>query len=477
MVESDTSTMRRVKTIHFVGIGGAGMSGIAEVLHNLGYRVSGSDLHDNASTERLKRLGIRIHLGHRAESMAEADVLVVSSAVGADNVEVLAARESRIPVVPRAEMLAELMRFRYGIAVAGTHGKTTTTSLIASLLARAGLDPTFVIGGRLNSVASHARLGSGKYLVAEADESDTSFLFLKPVIAVLTNIDADHLGSYHNDFSRLREAFLEFLHHLPFYGLAVVCMDDPVIRDILGCVSRPLLTYGIDTQADLRAEVLWQERGTTRFRVTSLEGNSMDLALNLPGVHNVLNALAAIAVARELNIADEVIKAGLERFEGIARRSQLFGEIRIGAARVLLIDDYGHHPREIAATLAAVRAGWPDRRLVVAFQPHRYTRTEALFQDFVEVLSSVDTLVLFETYAAGEPYVASADSRALCRAIQRRGGADALLLGQPSELAAELPRMVSDGCILLMLGAGNVGGTAPQLWRYYSAGQELAAVC
>ncbi|MGH8508752.1 MAG: UDP-N-acetylmuramate--L-alanine ligase [Gammaproteobacteria bacterium] len=469
--------MRRVKTIHFVGIGGAGMSGIAEVLHNLGYRVSGSDLHDNASTERLKRLGIRIHLGHRPESMAEADVLVVSSAVGADNVEVLAARESRIPVVSRAEMLAEIMRFRYGIAVAGTHGKTTTTSLIASLLARAGLDPTFVIGGRLNSVASHARLGSGKYLVAEADESDTSFLYLKPVIAVLTNIDADHLGSYRNDFSRLRGAFLEFLHHLPFYGLAVVCMDDPVIRDILGSVSRPLLTYGIDTQADLRAEVLWQERGTTRFRVTSLEGNSMDLTLNLPGVHNVLNALAAIAVARELNIADEVIKAGLERFEGIARRSQLFGEIRIGEARALLIDDYGHHPREIAATLAAVRAGWPDRRLVVAFQPHRYTRTVDLFQDFVEVLASVDTLVLFETYAAGETYVASANSRALWRAIQRRGGAEALLLGQPSELAAELPRLVSDECILLTLGAGNVGTIAPQLWRFYGAGQELAAVC
>lgn len=450
--------MRRVRRVHFVGIGGAGMSGIAEVLHNLGYQISGSDLQENTSTRRLQRLGVRISFEHASANINGADVVVVSSAIGKDNIELIAARERRIPIVPRAEMLAELMRFRYGIAVAGTHGKTTTTSLIASLLAEGGLDPTFVIGGRLNSAGSHARLGTGKYLVAEADESDASFLYLQPVMAVLTNIDADHMGTYGGDFGRLRNTFIEFLHHLPFYGLAVVCMDDPIVWDLLPEISKPVLTYGIERSADVRASAIRQYQAVTRFQVT-LPGaaDPLEVTLNLPGRHNVLNALAAITVAHELGVADEAIRRGLERFEGIARRLQLLGQLQVGAASALLIDDYGHHPREISATIEAIRSGWPDRRLVVAFQPHRYSRTRDLFEDFVLTLSRADRLVLFEVYSAGEKPIPGADGPALCRAIRRQGQEEPVFLNQPAELMAVLPGLLRDGDILLTLGAGNIG--------------------
>ncbi len=466
--------MGRVRHVHLVGIGGAGMSGIAEVLHNLGYRVTGSDLHENASTERLKALGVAIARGHGIGNIQGADVVVVSSAVGADNIELCAARAARIPVVPRAEMLAELMRFRQGIAIAGTHGKTTTTSLIASLLAEAGLDPTFVIGGRLNSAGSHARLGSGRYLVAEADESDASFLHLKPVLAVLTNIDADHMGTYGDDFSRLRRTFIEFLHHLPFYGLAVVCADDPIARGTIPALERPVLSYGIESDADLKARVIHQEQGVTRFQVIQQLGSPLELTLNLPGHHNVLNALAAIAVARELGVSDQAIRRALERFEGIGRRSQVFGELRIGSKRALLIDDYAHHPREVEATLQGLRRGWPGRRLLVAFEPHRYTRTRDLFDDFVQVLASVDRLVLFATYAAGERPIPGTDSRTLCHAIRYKGKLEPLFLQRPADLIGALPRLVEDGDLVVTLGAGSIGGLAPLLWRSYGVNQREA---
>jgi UDP-N-acetylmuramate--alanine ligase len=456
--------MGEVRHIHFVGIGGAGMSGIAEVLHNLGYQVTGSDRQENASTEHLRRLGVGITLGHRAEAISGSDVVVVSTAVGRDNVEVSAARERRIPVVPRAEMLAELMRVRQGIAVAGTHGKTTTTSLIASLLAEGGLDPTFVIGGRLNSAGTHARLGAGSYLVAEADESDASFLYLQPVMAVLTNIDTDHMETYGGDFAKLRKAFLEFLHHLPFYGLAVLCVDDPGVMGILPEVSKPVLTYGIDQPADVRASEITQTRGMSRFKVTfGREKTRLPVTLNLPGRHNVLNALAAIAVGMKLKVPEKAILRALEGFQGIGRRSQVLGEIKVGSGTALLMDDYGHHPREIAATLEAMRAGWPGRRLVVAFQPHRYTRTRDLFEDFAQVLSTVDGLVLFEVYPAGEAPIAGADGRSLSRAIRLRGQVEPLFLNHPSELPEVLPSVLQEGDILLTLGAGNIGGVGPDL--------------
>jgi len=461
---SSHSPMGEVRHIHFVGIGGAGMSGIAEVLHNLGYQVTGSDRHENASTEHLRRLGVGITLGHRAEAINGSDVVVVSTAVGRDNVEVAAARERRIPVVPRAEMLAELMRVRQGIAVAGTHGKTTTTSLIASLLAEGGLDPTFVIGGRLNSAGTHARLGAGSYLVAEADESDASFLYLQPVMAVLTNIDADHMETYGGDFAKLRKTFLEFLHHLPFYGLAVLCVDDPGVMSILPEVSKPVLTYGINQPADVRASEITQAQGMSRFKVTfGREKTRLPVTLNLPGRHNVLNALAAIAIAMKLKVPEKAILRALEGFQGIDRRSQVLGEIKVGSSTALLMDDYGHHPREIAATLEAMRAGWPGRRLVVAFQPHRYTRTRDLFEDFVQVLSTVDGLVLFEVYPAGEAPIAGADGRSLSRAIRLRGQVEPLFLNHPSELPGVLPSVLREGDILLTLGAGNIGGVGPDL--------------
>lgn len=456
---------RRIRRVHFVGIGGAGMGGIAEVLLNLGYEVSGSDLRENAVTVRLSKLGAIVKLGHEAGHVTGCDVVVVSSAVNEDNPEVVAAREARIPVVPRAEMLAELMRFRYGIAVAGTHGKTTTTSLTASLLAEAGLDPTFVIGGLLNSAGSHARLGEGRYLVAEADESDASFLYLAPMMAVVTNIDADHMATYGGDFDNLRQAFLEFLHHLPFYGLAVICIDDPVVRDLLPDISKPVLTYGFDSDdADIRGISLEQKGSHTHFRVIRKghEGE-LSITLNMPGAHNALNALAAIAVATELEVSDEAIQNALASFEGIGRRFQVYGELETTVGSVLLVDDYGHHPREVSATISAARKAWPDRRLVLAFQPHRYSRTRDLFEDFVKELSEVDVLLLIEVYPAGEKPQGGDDGRALCRAIRTRGQLDPVFVEDIGELAPTLEGVLRNGDVLLTLGAGSIGAAAAEL--------------
>ncbi len=471
MTGIEQELMQRVGRIHLVGIGGAGMSGIAEVLHNLGYRVSGSDLAGNAATRRLAEQGVSIFLGHDPAQVEGADVVVISSAVGEDNPEVAAARARRIPVIPRAEMLAELMRFRYGIAVAGTHGKTTTTSLIASVLAEGGLDPTYVIGGRLNSSNSNARLGESRYLVAEADESDASFLHLNPLMVVLTNIDADHLETYDGDLGQLRRAFVEFVQRVPFYGLAVVCADDPNIRAIMPLAGRPLRSYGTEPEADLRAVELRQEGAVTCFTACQEGYPDLPLRLALPGRHNALNALAAVAVGRELGVEDGAIARALEGFEGIARRFQIYGEGRIAGARVTLIDDYGHHPREIAATLEAIRQAWPGRRLVVVFQPHRYSRTRDLFEDFAAVLSGVDSLVLLEVHAAGEPPVAGADSRSLSRAIRLRGQVEPLFLEQPEELEELLCGVLQDQDLLLTLGAGSIGALARRLWE----GREEAA--
>ncbi len=456
--------MGRIRRIHFVGIGGVGMGGIAEVLRNLGYEISGSDLQANAVTRRLDELGAHITFGHAADNVSGSDVVVVSSAVKADNPEVLAAQAQRIPVVPRAEMLAELMRFRYGIAVAGTHGKTTTTSLIASVLAEGGVDPTFVIGGRLNSAGTNARLGAGRYLVAEADESDASFMHLQPVMAVVTNIDADHMETYGGDFEVLRRTFLEFLHHLPFYGLAVLCVEDPEVRALLPEVTRPVLGYGFDESADIRASDVRQSGPCTRFRVSRKDKPDwLEVELNLPGRHNVLNALAAIAVAHEIGIDDAALVRALKNFAGIGRRFQINGEYDLGGRRVLHIDDYGHHPREVAATIEAIRQGWPGRRLVLAFQPHRYTRTRDLFEDFTMVLSEVDALVLLEVYAAGEAAITGADGRALARAIRLRGQVEPVFVEDIHELGEILKGVLRDGDILLTLGAGNIGAAAAEL--------------
>ncbi|PWG65174.1 UDP-N-acetylmuramate--L-alanine ligase [Sediminicurvatus halobius] len=462
--------MGRVQRLHFVGIGGAGMGGIAEVLLNLGYQVSGSDLRENPVTRHLADLGAAVHIGHDAGHVEGADAVVISSAVTGDNPEVQAARERRLPVVPRAEMLAELMRFRYGIAVAGTHGKTTTTSLVASILAEAGLDPTFVIGGRLNSAASHARLGAGRYLVAEADESDASFLYLNPMMAVVTNIDADHLGTYEGDFQRLRATFLEFLHHLPFYGLAVLCEDDPEVRALLPSLSRPVRTYGFAEGADLRAVDVSQDGMRSRFRVLAPDGDALDVELNLPGRHNVLNALAAIAVARELGVEDAAIARALAGFAGIGRRFQVYGPVALPRGTVELVDDYGHHPREIAAVLQALRAGWPGRRVLVAFQPHRYSRTRDLFEDFARVLSQADALVVSEVYPAGEAPLPGADGRSLCRAIRLRGQVDPVFAGSVAELETLLADVAEPGDLVVTLGAGSIGGVGPALLERYGPG-------
>ena len=467
------SAMRRIKHLHFVGIGGAGMGGIAEVLHNLGYKVSGSDLGNNAMTQRLSSLGIKIDHDHVAGNVQSCDALVISSAVQQDNPEVVAAHERRIPVVPRAEMLAEIMRFRFGIAVAGTHGKTTTTSLIASLLAEADLDPTFVIGGKLNSAGTNARLGSGEYLVAEADESDASFLYLQPMLAVVTNVDVDHMSTYGGDYNKLRQTFIEFLHHLPFYGLAVVCVDDAGVREVMAECTRPMLTYGFSEEADLRASNVRQQGNTTVFDVTrSGDENVLEVSLNMGGRHNVLNAMAAIAVAQELEVADDVIVRALAGFEGIGRRFQINGEVETAKGKVMLVDDYGHHPREVAAIVAAIRDGWPERRLVVAFQPHRYSRTRDLFEDFAMTLSEVDVLVLLEVYAAGEEPIAGADSRSLARAIRTRGQVDPIFIETIDDLPHALEGVIQDGDIVLTLGAGNVGVAAANLlqqWQGESA--------
>ncbi len=458
------AAMRRISRIHLVGIGGAGMGGIAEVLHNLGYQVSGSDLGVNAMTQRLQGLGVKVIKGHSADNIIGCEALVISSAVGEDNPEVVAAHEQLIPVVPRAEMLAELMRFSYGIAVAGTHGKTTTTSLVASLLAEGGLDPTFVIGGLLNSAGTNARLGTSDYLVAEADESDASFLYLQPMIAVVTNIDADHMSTYGGEYEQLRRAFLEFLHHLPFYGLAVMCVDDSGVQGVLDECGRSVRTYGLSAAADVRGYGLRQVQNRTSFSVARAgKTDDLQVTLNMAGEHNVLNALAAIAVAQELGVDDESIMRALENFQGIGRRFQVNGEVETAVGKVLLIDDYGHHPSEVAATVAAIRAGWPGRRLVVAFQPHRFSRTRDLFEDFTMVLSAVDALLLLEVFSAGEGVIAGADGRSLARAIRVRGQVDPVFVESPDALVATLEGVLQQGDILLTLGAGSIGAVAAQL--------------
>jgi UDP-N-acetylmuramate--alanine ligase len=454
----------KVRRIHFVGIGGAGMSGIAEVLANLGYQVSGSDLSANAATRRLVGLGVKVELAHRAENVAGADAVVVSTAVQPDNPEVLAAREGRIPVVPRALMLAELMRLKRGVAIAGTHGKTTTTSLVASVLAEGGLDPTFVIGGRLNAAGSHARLGAGDFIVAEADESDASFLHLQPVIAVVTNIDADHMDTYGQDFTRLKQAFVQFLQNLPFYGAAIVCADDANVRDILPMVSKPVVTYGFSEECQVRAVRVSHDGGRMRFSAHRPGGRALEVVLNLPGRHNVLNALATIAVADELAVPDAAIVKALAEFRGVGRRFQTYGDVRAeGGGAFTVIDDYGHHPVEMAATLEAARGAFAGRRLVLAFQPHRYTRTRDLFEDFVKVLSTTDVLLLADVYAAGETPIVAADGRSLARAVRVAGRVEPVFVEDISEMPAAIRRVAKDGDVVLTMGAGSIGNVAAQL--------------
>lgn len=458
-----TIPMGRIRHIHFVGIGGAGMGGIAEVLLTQGYHISGSDLSENAVTSRLQKLGAIIIKGHQTKNVKGADVVVRSTAVLDDNPEIIAAREARIPVVPRALMLAELMRFRYGIAIAGTHGKTTTTSLVTSILAEAGLDPTFVIGGLLNSAGSNARLGASRYLVAEADESDASFLYLQPMISIVTNIDADHMATYNGDFSQLKQTFIDFLHHLPFYGLAVMCLDDPIINEIIPAVSRPIVTYGFNEKADFRAIDFWQKGTQTYFTTLKPDGKELKIILNLAGRHNVSNALSAIAVATELGISDEAIQKALASFSGVGRRFQIYGEFKTSNGNVLLVDDYGHHPREITVTLEAIRAAWPQRRLVMAFQPHRYSRTRDLFEDFAKVLSEVDVLLLLDIYPAGETPITGVDGRSLCRNIRQRGRVDPIFIERGGSISTALKDVLQDGDVLLTQGAGDIGSIAAKL--------------
>ena len=456
--------MRRIQRVHFVGIAGAGMSGIAEVLVNQGFEVSGSDIADNRTTSRLHKLGATIFLGHSASQVEGANVLVVSSAVSQDNPELVAARELRIPVVPRAEMLAELMRFRRGIAVAGTHGKTTTTSLTTSLLAQAGMDPTFVIGGLLNAWGSNARLGKGEYLVAEADESDGSFLLLQPVVALVTNIDRDHLEAYDHSFDNLKKAFLEFLHHLPFYGVAVLCLDDENVANMIPAVSRAVVTYGLSEEADIRGSDLQQEGRVMHFNVhLPNDSRALPVSLNLPGVHNVLNALGAIAIAWELGVDIASVIEALAGFEGIGRRFAEVGRFEIGTGEVMVIEDYGHHPTELTATIAAARSGWPDKRIVTVFQPHRYSRTHALFDEFSQALADSDVVVLTDIYPAGEEAIDGVDSGALCQSIRARGRVNPVLISNVLDLPRDLPLMLEDGDLVLLLGAGNIGQVAQEI--------------
>jgi UDP-N-acetylmuramate--alanine ligase len=455
----------KVRRIHFVGIGGSGMSGIAEVLINLGYEVSGSDLAENAATRRLRQLGAAIALQHSAEQVAGADAVVISTAVRADNPEVTAARTRRIPVVPRALMLAELMRLKQGVAIAGTHGKTTTTSLVASVLAEGGLDPTFVIGGRLNAAGSNARLGAGEFIVVEADESDASFLHLQPVIAVVTNIDADHMDTYQHDFARLKQAFVAFLQNLPFYGSAVLCLDDAHVREILPFVSKPVTTYGFAADAAVRAEGVEHAGGAMRFAALREGRPALAVTLNLPGLHNVQNALAAIAVATEIGVSDGAIQKALAEFHGVGRRFQRWGDVACEGGHFTLVDDYGHHPAEMAATLAAARGAFPGRRVLLAFQPHRFTRTRDLFEDFVQVLSRADALVLAEVYAAGEAPIVAADGRALARAVRVAGNVEPVFVEEIAQLAAAIRRVARPGDVVLTMGAGSIGSVAAELAR------------
>jgi UDP-N-acetylmuramate--alanine ligase len=457
-----------VKHIHFVGIGGAGMSGIAEVLHNLGYRISGSDQSESATTRALAKLGIRVAIGHDAAHIAGAEAVVTSSAVKGDNAEVMAARSKRVPVVPRAVMLAELMRLKQGIAIAGTHGKTTTTSLVTSVLAEAGVDPTFVIGGRLNAAGANSRLGAGDYIVVEADESDASFLNLLPVMAVVTNIDADHMETYGHDFAKLKQAFVEFIHKMPFYGAAILCADDPGVRSIMPMVSRPIVTYGFGAEAMIRAVDVVADGGTMRFSVQRRNGVRMPelaVTLNLPGDHNVLNALAAIAVAAELELADAAVVKGLAEFDGVGRRFQSYGEqpARDGTGPFTLIDDYGHHPVEMAATLAAARGAFPGRRIVLAFQPHRFTRTRDAFEDFVKVIGSADAVLLADVYAAGEAPIVAADGRSLARALRVAGKVDPVFVDEIGAMAAAIVEHAKAGDVVISMGAGSIGNVPAQV--------------
>ena len=452
--------MHKVKRIHFVGIGGAGMNGIAEVLRNAGYEISGSDIAESAVTDHLRSRGIEVFIGHKESNVEGASVVVLSSAIKKNNPEWLRAVELRIPVVRRAEMLAELMRYRFGIAVAGTHGKTTTTSLISSIYAEAGRDPTFVIGGLLNSAGVNARLGSGRYLIAEADESDASFLHLQPMCSVVTNIEADHMDTYEGDFNKLKATFVEFLHNLPFYGVAVVCGDDPVIRSILPQIGRTTITYGSTPDCDLQVTDFKQEQSHSTFKVVKRDGSVLPVVLSLPGYHMALNATAAIAVALEDDIDEASILRALKSFEGVGRRFEQYGEFETGNGKVMLVDDYGHHPSEVRATINAVRAGWPDRRLVMIFQPHRYTRTRDCFEDFIEVLNQVDELILMDVYPAGEDPIVGADGRALCRSIRLRGRVEPYFVPSPDQVPATLADIIRDGDIVLTQGAGNVGKMA-----------------
>jgi len=467
--QRNASDMERSKHVHFIGIGGVGMSGIAEVLINLGFDVSGSDLKEGPVINHLSALGARIAIGHDEENVCDADVVVVSTAVDESNPEIIVAKEKRIPIVPRAAMLAEIMRFRYGIAVAGTHGKTTTTSLVASVMAEGDLDPTFVIGGKLNSAGSHAQLGESRYLVAEADESDASFLFLQPMMAVVTNIDADHMSTYDGDFNKLKQTFIEFIQHLPFYGLVVMCIDDDVIQEILEDVSRPIKTYGFNENADFRATNIVQDKATTQFDVSHPDKKDwLKVTLNMPGRHNILNALAAIVVANEVGVSDISILKALADFKGVVRRFQMYGDLPIENGNVLLIDDYGHHPKEVESMFNAFREAWPDRRLVVIFQPHRYSRTRDLFEDFARVLCEPDVLLLTEVYPAGEAPITGADARALMRAIRMRSGNEPVFVESFELLPEILTNVLQDNDVLLTLGAGDVGSVPAYLLENFA---------
>ena len=456
----------KVKNIHFVGIGGSGMSGIAEVLVNLGFGVSGSDLADNATTRRLAGLGVRVMTGHATEHVGSADAVVISTAVASDNPEVQAARERHVPIVPRAQMLAELMRLKQGIAIAGTHGKTTTTSLVASIMAEGAMDPTFVIGGRLNAAGANARLGSGDFIVAEADESDASFLFLSPVISIVTNIDADHMETYGHDFGRLKQAFVDFLQRLPFYGVAVLCADDANVREIMPQISKQIVTYGLDPSANVRAENVVAADGQMRFDCVRVNGSvsRFPVVLNLPGMHNVLNALAAIAVAAEVGVPDPVIAKALSEFRGVGRRFQRYGEVSLASGgSFTLVDDYGHHPVEMRATIAAARGAFPGRRLMLAFQPHRYTRTRDCFEDFVGVLNGVDVLALAEVYAAGEAPIVAADGRALARALRVAGKVEPVFVEDIADMPQAILDIARDGDVVITMGAGSIGAVPGKL--------------
>lgn len=477
MTVSAKHFMRRIKNIHFIGIGGVGMSGIAEVFHNLDYVISGSDIAESAMVKHLRGLGIKIHIGHQQENIDNVHVVVISTAIDEENEEIIAAKAKRIPIVRRAEMLAELMRFRRGIAVAGTHGKTTTTSLVASVLSEGNIDPTYVIGGKLNSSASHAKLGLSDYLVAEADESDASFLYLQPMMSIVTNIDQDHLSTYEGDFERLKQTFIEFLHHLPFYGLAILCIDDPVVREVMNDIARPMLTYGESEDADVRISHIVPRGAKTAFTVTLPNiDKPIDIVLNLTGKHNVLNATAAIALAFELEVSVEAIQTSLAEFAGIGRRFQITEDVKVEAGKVMHVDDYGHHPNEIKATVAGIRAAWPEKRLSVVFQPHRYSRTRDLFEDFSLVLSEVDQLVLLDVYPAGEKHIKDADGRSLARSIRLRGKVDPVFVEELDQLDEVVETVLEDGDILLTLGAGSIGAWSANFLSQHSAQENRSDV-